>query len=934
MRRFLLMGVMVWVMAAAVRAQDLPQDPRWLDGELSNGMRYLVLHHSNPPGRVAMWLHIRTGSLNESDRQRGLAHFLEHMAFNGTEHFPPGEVVKFFERMGMKFGADLNAHTGFDQTVYKLRLPDAQPATLTEGLGFFADVAFRMTLLDEEIEAERGIIMEEKRSSKGAQQRVLDFIFQNIAPGSRFGQRLPIGTDDVILGATRQDFVEYYDAWYAPSRMTLIVAADMDPALAVEKIREVMDVASGRTPRDDQDPLVEPSRERRALVTSDRELTRAEVTIVRIDEPTPPMTTEQAFRAALVEDLASGAFNRRMSARVQRGEASFQYASASVDNVFGIASMLWGQASGEPDRWSAMLAEMAHEIQRARAHGFSEREIDDVRREFLADAERAVEVERTLDAWTILTATSSRISERQALMSAAQRLELTRRLLGTITRDEASAAFSDLADLTRATFIVTMPSGDDVPKPDAVLALATESLAVTPGPLEESDRPEGFLAALPDPGSIVEQARDESGGVTSAWLSNGVRVHYRFMDYEEEKVNIVVTLAGGEILEHAANRGVTQAAGLAWQRPATQDLTSTNVRDLMTGYKVGVGGRVGQDAMSLSVSGHPQELEHGLQLAHALLTRPRVEEAGFVQWKERVRQGIAARDKDLRYALGPALYDAILPPDEPRLRDLTSTQLDAITLDEAQAWLDRTLATAPIEVAVVGDIDEARAMDLVMRYLGSLPPRDRISSGTLDDRRNIPIPDASRDLIREIETETPMAFVVSGFLGVEAVAYQEERALSVAAQALTTRLVKALREDEQLVYSISAGVSPGWVYPSLGTLSSFAPTDPGKSEVLATRLRELYAEFAEAGPTPEETEVAKKQTAKQFEEQVLKPAYWTGLLATLDYRGRSVDDIMDTQETIAALTPEDVRKAFAKHFADRSVFQVIVRPLPTVVPKP
>lgn len=926
MRRSLALLALLLLVSVRAVAQPLPQDPRFVDGELENGIRYLVMRHATPPGRAAMWLHIRTGSLNESDRQRGLAHFLEHMAFNGTEHFPPGEVVRFFERMGMKFGADLNAHTGFDQTVYKLRLPDTESATIAEGLRFLADVAFRMDLLEDEIEKERGIILEEKRGNKGAQQRILDYIFENLAPGSLFGQRLPIGTEERILGATREDFAAYYRAWYTPERMVLIVVADADPEPIIGAIRAELDIPVDRREHPDQDPMISPSREARALVASDRELTRCEVSLVRIDEPVPPTTDEATARARIVEAVAMAAFNRRMSARVQRGEASFQSASASIDSAFGVMRMLWAQASGEPDRWGPMLDELAAEIQRVRAHGFGELEIDDVRRELIADAERAVEVESTRDAWTILASTSSRVAEREALTSAAQRLDLLRRSVATLTAKDASAAFAHLADIGAATVIVTLPSGEAVPTTEEVLSRARSAMANIPGPLEERARATGILAELPGPGEVVEEAVHEASGVYSAWLSNGVRVHHRFMDYEKDDASIVVTLAGGEILEDASNRGISQAAGLAWQRQATMELSSTDVRDLMTGYKVGVGGRTGQDTMTLSIGGNPAELERGMQLAHALLTRPRIEEAGFTQWKERVRQGLSARDKDPRYALGTALYDTILPAHEVRVRELTGPQLDAITLEAAQAWLEMMISRAPIEVAIVGDIAREDAMALAKRYLGSLPARERISPATCDEFRTVTPPPGPLAGLREIETETPMAFVVSGCLGVEAASYREERLLAVASQVLSTRMVEALREQEQLVYSISAGVSPGAIYPGLGTITSFAPTDPGKSDALAARLREHFASFAESGPTEEEAEVAKKQSATAWSEQVLKPGFWTGLLATMEYRDRDLDEILRAEALIAGFTPAEMRDAFARHYRDAARFEVIVRP--------
>ena len=269
-------------MAAFTRttvAQPLPTDDKVISGTLPNGMKYLVQKHQNPPGRANMWIHISSGSLNETDEQRGLAHYLEHMAFNGSENFPPGSVIKFFESMGLTFGQHQNAFTSFDQTTYQLSFPDTKPETLDKGMTFFADVAGRLLLTPAEIDEERQVIIEEKRARSGGAQRVQEQILERIAPGSLLGQRLPIGTEQSLLSVQEKNFRDYYGKYYVPSNMTVMVVADEDPAVIIDHIKKNFGKGENVPAPQDQDPAIKPTAETFAIVATDKEITNASISI-------------------------------------------------------------------------------------------------------------------------------------------------------------------------------------------------------------------------------------------------------------------------------------------------------------------------------------------------------------------------------------------------------------------------------------------------------------------------------------------------------------------------------------------------------------------------------------------------------------------------------------------------------------------------------
>ncbi len=918
----------VFLSASAVLAQPLPTDPRLVTGTLDDGLKYIVMRHANPPGRAALYLHVSSGSLNETDVQRGIAHYLEHMAFNGSENFPPGSVVPFFESLGLTFGRHQNAFTSFDQTTFTLEMPDNKPETLEKGLRFFSDVAFRLTLSPAEIDSERQVILEEKRTRLGAQQRVQEKIFAELAPGSIFGQRLPIGTEETILAVKQNDFKDYYSHWYVPSNMTAIVVADMDPAVMAEKIKAAFS-GGPKTPKPvDNDIGVKPYTKPRAIVASDPELRDAQISIGWLDKPRPATTTVELFRAELVDNIANWIVNRRMEARVNDGKASYLGAVVFAADLFNAMHIAQVGGQGDPAKWRDMLKDVAEDIQRARIHGFSEQEVQDARREILAGAERAVETEPTLAARQVLGLINSAVASGEPVMSAKQRLEVTSKALPTITAEEVSKRFTAAFDPSAVTFTVQIPSTvpGGIPTEDEVVALGQKAMDVKPSaPSSSSERPAQLLSAKPKAGTVTESAVHEASKVTSAWLSNGVRVHHRFMDYKKDQATVIITLAGGKIEETAKNHGISDVASLAWSKPATAHLTSTNVRDLMTGKKVNVGGGAGADSMSLTISGSPAELESGFELAYLLLTEPKVEQAAFDTWKTATLQSIEQRKVAPQGAVAE-LMATMLPEGEVRERPLEKPEVEALAVAPAQAWLDRIIKTAPIEVSIVGDITAERSMELAKTYLASLGSRERISSKTLDNLRDMKRPGKEFVAVKEMQTMTPMAIVIGGFYGANADNFPDVRALKVASAVISTRMIKKIREEEQLVYGIGAQHVPSTVYPGWGRFFAAAPTEPAKAEKLAARIKEMLEAFAASGPTEDEMVVARKQIANELDERMKEPAYWSAFTSQQDYVGLSLDEAVVGPSVYQTMSPQTVLETYTKYCKPGNMFMLTVKP--------
>ncbi len=906
-------------------ATPLPTDDRLTTGRLDNGMRYIIRRHENPPGKVGVWLHIGTGSLNETDNQRGLAHFLEHMAFNGSENFPPGEVVKYFESIGLTFGRDQNAFTSFDQTAYQLYLPDAEPGTVAEGLTFFADVARRLLLREEDIEEERGVILEELRTGRGPAQRLRDQWLERLAPGSLIGVRLPIGTEESINALRREDFLEYYNKWYVPGKMTLIIVGDLDPADAEKQIRDAFGDLPNLAVHPGTDAGVEPYTRRRAIVASDPEVTDAQVALIDIDRPEEPVTDIGTLRRDLIYTLAVEAFNRRLAAKIDAGEARMLGGGAFAQNLFGALRFAQASAASEPEKWAAALEDLVTEVRRAELHGFSETELETARKSVLASLEQDAQQEPTYPARAILARLNNAVASGNTISSPTQILERARVLIGRIRAGEVNRAFAELFDTSRATFLLTLPAGPGVPEEADVLALASGFADRSPEPDEDAAPAGSIMDHPPTPGEIAEERVHPGTEVWTAVLTNGVTVHHKAMRQRQNFVDVRITLLGGAVEENAENRGITMAAAEAFSKPATGTLTSAQIRNLMAGSKIHVTGSAQDDFIQIAVTGSPDDLETGMRLVHRLLTDPRLETVPFEQWRTATIQSMRAARRDPIGALRTAMGETIYPEDAVTARPVTPEQLERINIDDAQRWLEALIVRAPIEVAVVGDIDRDKAAGLVRTYLGSLPARPRMAPGLLADLETIPAPTGDRVSTVEVDTQTPAAGVIAGFFASDAADLRDTRLLQLASRTLSSRMIEHLREQERLVYSIQAQVVPAEAFRGYGLMLAGSATAPDKADTLATRIHEIFADFAESGPTDDELDTAKAQIAKTIGEAFEEPGFWSVQLSQLEKRGRSLDDFVEALRTYQSFTADEVRENFAKYFA-RPKFRVIVRP--------
>jgi zinc protease len=620
--------------------------------------------------------------------------------------------------------------------------------------------------------------------------------------------------------------------------------------------------------------------------------------------------------------------NRRIEQRIREGTAPYQRANVSQGVFLGTTEQLNAGAEAAPAAWAEALTALLTDVQQARLHGFADQELEMAKRATLATAEHMAQTESTQDALVFIRSMNRAASLGERPLSAAQQVELLRQLLPGITSAEVAATFAANFALEHRAYVLSLPEapGVVIPSREELRQAVEKVLAQPVPPWQSKERPTALLDTPPQPGTIVEQARFAPLEITQVTFSNNVRVHYRFMDFKKDEVTMLILLAGGAIRESAEQRGITEVATLALSTPATARLSSTDIRDIMTGKKITVEGRMTDDTVVLSVSGAPEALEDGLQLAHVLLQEARIEPANVTLWKDQKLQDLAAArtriDSRAREAAALALSG-----NDPRRALLTSEQVKARTeaLPTAQAWLDTLLHTAPMEVAIVGDIPENQALELAAKYLGSLPPRPR-HDPSLAPLRQVAGFTGPLERALDVETITPRAHPILLWRCADWQDVRGRRLMLIASRILERRVLRAVREERGLTYSTMVYSLASKVYPDTSALHVEFTADPDKVAEAAALAKAVVERFAAEGPNDEEMETVRKQLQNILGTTYKEPRFWVDVLSDLEYHGTKLADLEGAIEKFLAFSKDEVVAEMRKTIVPEHFAMVLARP--------
>jgi zinc protease len=664
---------------AAQSSPPLPLDPKVTAGTLPNGLSYFLQRQKPDDKRAYLMLVVKAGSVHEDDDQRGLAHFVEHMAFAGTRRFGKQALLDFFERSGLVFGAHLNAFTHYDRTNYLLNVPTDDPTLIATALDVLTDWSNAVAFDAQQLEKERQIVLSEWTNSRGSAQRLGEQHRQLLLAGSRFAEREVIGDERVLKEAPRDRLVDFYRRWYRPERLAVVVTGDIDPKAIEGAIRERFS-SLPPTPSDAAPaPVfdVQLSAQPVTRVLTDPEVPSTNVSVI-FKKKTHPVATEADQREAYTTTMATAMLSRRLDTLSQDPSAPFTGASMSVTpGAFGCLDLVSASARAKEGKAQESLDVLVTELERARRFGFEDSEIERVKQQVARGLDSIVETEATAEPSGVAQSLAAAFVAGSVDVSAEYLRGFGTRLLGEVTRAELNARVADWMENAEELVLVSGASRDGMPG-EAALAAALSRAAQKPlEPYRDAVTSEPLLATLPTPGSIVEEEQVPEVGLTLWTLSNGVRVVLKPTDFKKDQIVARGLSFGGNGLiadkDFPSARfatDVVMAGGVG-----TFDLPM--LRKVLANKLVGVRPWLSENDEGINASASTKDLETMLQLVYAYVTTPRRDGAAFEAFRAALREGLRNRDLSPETVFGDSIARAVWG-NTPRRLPPTLAVVDAI----------------------------------------------------------------------------------------------------------------------------------------------------------------------------------------------------------------------------------------------------------------
>jgi zinc protease len=921
-------GVPAAEAGSAVPVDDtpLPIDPDVRIGTLDNGLTYYIRANDEPMNRAELWLAINAGSVLEDEDQLGLAHFLEHMLFNGTENFPGMGVVDFLESIGMEFGPDVNAYTSFDETVYTIQVPTDDDATLESAFQVLEDWAAHATLDPAEVDAERGVIVEEWRlrdqtAAGRIQQETLPFLLGD----SRYAARLPIGDMDVIRNAPTETLRRYYEEWYRPDLMSVIAVGDFDVDAVESLIQEHFGDLTGPEEAPARDGYDLPhNEETRYLTVSDPEETTTTVWFLR-RRASNPVQTVADLRGDTVANLFYIMLNERLDDIERQPDAPFLTANSGRGGLVRPAAIDVVLARTQEDRVLDALDTIATEVERARRYGFTESELARAKSVLLNFYEQAYNERENTPSADYAGEYLDHFLEAQGIPSITSLFTSVQALLPQITLDEVNAEVEELAATDNRLIYVTGPEKAEAPLPseadlaatvDAVLAREIEA------PVEE-EVATTLIETPPAPADVVTTEERPDLGATIVELANGVTVWMKPTDFKDDEVVFSGFSPGGSSLVSDADFTEASLIDTIVNESGAGPFTASELTRLLAGKTVNATPYIRELSEGLEGSAAPKDLETLFQLIHLYFTAPRADESISAVVQNRELTQLRNRAQDPNAALQDTLFKGLYG-DTVRRGPLPIPEVEQLDLARGmEIYQDRFADAGDFDFAFVGSFDVEELTALAQTYLGTLPTLAR------DETWQDVAPDLPQGVIDEdvYAGEGERSTVQLVFTGPFSPTEQAKLELNAMAGVLDILLREELREARGGVYSSSAyAFSQDLPEPAYFVVVSFG-TDPARVDELVTATFEQVDALKQDGPSDDNVTKVKAQALSTLEEQLENNGFWlTALKDYIFYGGESRVDFAAQQAAAEALSAEQIQAAAQEYLNTDNYVQATLFP--------
>ncbi|MBD2842354.1 M16 family metallopeptidase [Erythrobacter rubeus] len=908
----------------AFETSDVAVDPGYVFGELDNGLRYILRQNSTPEGTALVRMRIDSGSLDETETERGLSHYLEHMAFNGSTGIPEGEMIKLLEREGLAFGADTNASTGFEAITYMLNLPRNDEDLLDTALMLMRETASELTIAPDAVERERGVVLSERRDRAGFRQRAQEDGFEFLAPDARFADRLPIGTIESLETASAEQLRALYERTYTPANTVLVIVGDFPTELMERTIRaKFADWQAAPAPVDPE--------------TGPLDITRKGLTDIYIDPALPESVafsrlspwrdrpdTVAERRASVIRSLGYRIVNRRLS-RLSRGEdAPFRAARFGSNDIFEDARATTLTVSSADGEWRKGVLAAVREVHQAMTFGFTQAEIDEQLASFRTALENAVEGEATRTNQAYAGAALSLVSNDRIPTTPAYRLALLEEVEDELTPDNVLASLKDDAAPLLEPLIRFQgrqaPEGGE----DALRTALADGLALPIAAPEDTGALEFAYTDFGDPGVVVSDTTEERLGFRYIKFANGVRLTLKKTDIREDRISFRISVDGGNLL-NTAEEPLKTAMVSALAAGGLGQHSQDELRTILAGRTVGFGLASNAESFVIGSNTTPRDLGLQLQVAAATLIDPGYRREGVEIYRRGIENYFANLDATPSSALSTQI-GSILADGDPRFSLQPKESFLALDYARLEAAIGDRLRRGAIEIALVGDLDEEAAIAAVAATLGALPPRE----ADFLPRNEARIRSFTEDRSPRVLThsgESDQAILRFYWPTTDDDDFEETLRIWLLSEAVRLEMLDRLREELGQAYSPYATTLSSRVYDDYGTFSLGASIDVDQIGATREAITKMLIDIRDGDAIDGDLlERARKPLLETYDNALKSLGGWMGLADNAQSQPDRLERFFDGPELLMKITPADLKTVANQYLDPETALEVIVVP--------
>lgn len=932
MRNYNKLFVLLLVLPMSIFAQDfkgdspIPFDPTVKTGKLENGLTYYIKKNAKPENKVDLRLVINAGSILETDEQQGLAHFMEHMCFNGTKRFPKNKLVDYLQSIGVKFGQHLNAYTSFDETVYFLPIPSDDAEKLEKGFQIIEDWAFNAVLTPEEIDKERGVVLEEYRIGLGASKRMMGRYMPKMMHNSHYANRLPIGKKEILENFKYDKLVSFYKDWYRPNLMSVIVVGDIDVAAMEKKIKDHF--SSYKNPKNEKPRKiyeVPNHKETFVAVESDKEASAAQVQLVYKDYDTPkPVVSVNDFRKSLVEGLYSTMINNRLNELTNSPTPPFTYGYSYHGDTWARTKEAYQSfAMSQEDKQLQALKVLVTENERAKKFGFTAGELERAKSEFLAGFETVYNDREKTNSENFVSEYQSHFLEKEPSPGIEWTFEALKKILPTIELKDVNGLVKDYIKEDNRVVILTGPEKDGLKKVTEQEVLNTLKVNVDEiQPYADTEIASSLLRKELKPGTIVKKEINAKIGTTTLFLSNGAKVTYKKTDFKNDEVLMEAVSFGGTNLYTNEELKKTQFANNGLTQAGFSGLKENDVNKFMSGKVASVYPYIGNITEGLKGNTTPKDLEYLFQMTVGYMADLNLDKEAFEGYKQKQSGFYKNMASQPNFFFQQEFYGYLLK-ENPRFFGMIPDDKAWEATDYKLAYekyQERFSNAGDFEFFFVGNVDDAKMEEYSKKYIASLP-----STGKKEKAIDLGYRMLKGEHKKVVNKGTdPKSTVTIMYYGDAEYTPKEALSMQALGEVLTIKLIEELRENESGVYGISARGSLSKVPSGAYNFSIGFPCGPDNAEKLtASALRELQ-KIIDQGPQEADVKKFKEAEILDYKKDIKENKYWLANFNRSYTNGTNPEDVLQVEAKVNAITAKDIQDVAKKYLTKDKVVGILM----------